>query len=197
MKIPVNSEPLFELVAVDLWRVEAPTQNIASTPSNRVQQALKRGDNTWVCVIQIMVPGPPHFAFVAYFVPRQSKGGTAMLHDQSTPFGRLARPFFFGDDDDFRDDHFKLIPRVVEGNFIVRNAVGTKPTILGRKLKQHYFRGREFCPLRRIFGSGSLLTGIFFLRLPFQRTTSSWTSILLPQQSRRRWWVWLMDTRSS
>ena len=62
-----------------------------------------------------------------------------------TPFGRLAKSFFFGNDDDFRDDHFKLIPKVVEANFIVKNAVGSKPAILGRKLKQVIHQSRISC----------------------------------------------------
>lgn len=36
---------------------------------------------------------------------------------------------------------FKLIPNIVAGPFIVRKAVGSKPTLLGRKLRQRYFRG--------------------------------------------------------
>jgi len=155
VKIPAG-EPLFDLVAVDLWRLdEAPCPNIAAQPGNRVQLARQRGDSTWIFVLQLQVPGPPWFAFVAYFVPKNRAGWDPKVFESSnrehcegnTPFSRLARPFFFGDDDDYRDDRFKLIPKVVEGNFIVRNAVGTKPTILGRKLKQHYFRGDNYFEL--------------------------------------------------
>jgi len=144
-RVKVAASPaLFDLVAVDLWRVEEPIPHIAAQPSNRVALAHARGDSPpWVFVLQIQVPGPPHFAFVAYFVPRDP----GCLRDGSTPFGRIADPFFFGTDDDFRDDRFKLIPRVVEGNFIVRNAVGAKPTILGRKLKQSYHRGPNYFEL--------------------------------------------------
>jgi hypothetical protein len=155
VKIPAG-EPLFDLVAVDLWRLnEGPCPNIAAQPGNRVQLARQRGDKTWTFVLQFQVPGPPWFAFVAYYVPRDvtnwslnRKGSSGGQQDApETPFDRLAKPFFFGDDDDYRDDHFKLIPKVVEGNFIVRNAVGAKPTILGRKLKQHYFRGENYFEL--------------------------------------------------
>ena len=34
--------------------------------------------------------------------------------EEDTPFGRIARPFFFGNDDDFRNNRFKLIPKVIE-----------------------------------------------------------------------------------
>ena len=32
--------------------------------------------------------------------------------DEDTPFGRVARPFFCGSDDEFRNNRFKLIPKV-------------------------------------------------------------------------------------
>jgi hypothetical protein len=89
------------------------------------------------------VPGPPHFTFVAYYVPKDPTS----IHNTQTPFGKLAQPFFFGEDDEYRNDRFKLIPKVQEGNFIVRNAVGAKPTILGRKLQQNYFRGPNYFEL--------------------------------------------------
>lgn len=119
-------------------------------------------------MIQLMVPGPPHFAFVAYFKPKDES-----ILTSDTPFGRLAQPFFFGEDDDFRDEHFKLIPKVpihqsqcsvivsgvsqvVQGNFIVKNAVGAKPAILGKKLKQHYFRGNKYFELDVDIASSSV-----------------------------------------
>lgn len=46
VKIPAT-DPLFDLVAIDMWQVNAPIQNIASRPSNRVQQARARGDDSW------------------------------------------------------------------------------------------------------------------------------------------------------
>ncbi|KAH8060725.1 hypothetical protein JL722_4838 [Aureococcus anophagefferens] len=49
------------------------------------------------------------------------------LRDGSTPLGRVAEPFFFGDDDAFRDDRFKMTPRVVDANWVVRRAVGQNP----------------------------------------------------------------------
>jgi hypothetical protein len=32
--------------------------------------------------------------------------------EEDTPFGRVARPFFYGNDDEFRNNRFKLIPKV-------------------------------------------------------------------------------------
>jgi hypothetical protein len=54
---------------------------------------------------------------------------------------RLARAVLLGSDDALRDARLKLIPRIVEGNWIVRRACPPTPAILGAKLKQHHFRG--------------------------------------------------------
>ena len=67
-KVKSNSAPsLFKLIAIDLFEVPEPTFNIAAHPQNRVTLAQQRGEKSWVFVMQIMVPGPPHLAFVAYF----------------------------------------------------------------------------------------------------------------------------------
>ncbi len=58
----------------------------------------------------------------------------------TTPAGRLMNQFLFGESDDFRNKSFKLIPRIVEGNYIVRKSVGSKPSILGKKISQTYIR---------------------------------------------------------
>ena len=55
----------------------------------------------------------------------------------------LFRRFVEGDDK-FRNERFKLIPRVVEGPWIVQRAVGAQPALLGQKLTQRYFRGPDY-----------------------------------------------------
>jgi hypothetical protein len=56
--------------------------------------------------MNIMVPGPPFLCFVVYLEGDKKK------IEEDTPFGRIARPFFNGNDDEFRNNRFKLIPRV-------------------------------------------------------------------------------------
>jgi hypothetical protein len=38
--------------------------------------------------------------------------------DADTPFGRVARPFFYGNDNEFRNNRFKLIPKVNKLDFM-------------------------------------------------------------------------------
>ena len=71
-KVKTPSAPnLFKLLAVDLFEVPEPTQNICANPRNRVNLALQRGEKTWVFVMNIMVPGPPFLSFVAYMEGNQ------------------------------------------------------------------------------------------------------------------------------
>lgn len=67
-KVKAVSMPyLLNLVAVDLFEVPATTKNICSHPKNRVYRALQRGEDAWVFAVNIMLPGPPCYTFVAYF----------------------------------------------------------------------------------------------------------------------------------
>ena len=66
---------------------------------------------------------------------------------EDTPFGRIARPFFDGNDDEFRNNRFKLIPKIVDGNMIIKMAVKDTPTLLGNKLKQYYYKDEHYFEL--------------------------------------------------
>jgi hypothetical protein len=106
-KVKCNSAPsMFRLIAIDLYETQGAAHNISAHPKNRVNLALQRGESTWVFVVNIMVPGDPYLAFVMYFQGNKSD------IDADTPFGRIARPFFYGNDDEFRNNRFKLIPKV-------------------------------------------------------------------------------------
>eukprot|EP01034_Spumella_vulgaris_P035207 gene35207-43404_t len=78
------------------------------------------------------------------------------LIEADTPFGRIARPFFNGNDDEFRNNRFKLIPKVTDGNFVVRMAVKDTPTLLGNKLKQYYHKGENYFELDVDVGSSAI-----------------------------------------
>ena len=54
-------------------------------------------------------------------------------------FDRCMRVFLEGDDHE-RDSRLKIIPRIAEGSWLVKKGVGTTPAILGRKVKQTYYR---------------------------------------------------------
>ena len=136
----INAGPsLFRLVAVDIVEVE---ENIytgmCAHPSERVQQSLARGDlPPFIFAVNVALPGPPCYHMMFYF----AVDDISLIDGTSdNPFSKLARDFFFSDSDEFRNKTFKLIPQVVEGNFIVRKAVGSTPCIMGTKIKLVYIR---------------------------------------------------------
>lgn len=58
-------------------------------------------------------------------------------------FDRVLAGFISGDNDAAakrRHNTFKLIPKVTKGSWVIRNAVGSTPVLLGKKLTTKYFR---------------------------------------------------------
>eukprot|EP00559_Dactyliosolen_fragilissimus_P007468 CAMPEP_0184870232 /NCGR_PEP_ID=MMETSP0580-20130426/36883_1 /TAXON_ID=1118495 /ORGANISM="Dactyliosolen fragilissimus" /LENGTH=343 /DNA_ID=CAMNT_0027372211 /DNA_START=124 /DNA_END=1155 /DNA_ORIENTATION=- len=106
----------------------------------------------FIFCVNIVVPGKENHHLVAYYAVDDLNliKGVETTSDEPDPhseFKTLAGKFFFGNSDTFRDSTFKLIPRIVKGNIIVKKAVGSKPTIIGRKLKQSYIRNERFFEL--------------------------------------------------
>jgi len=66
---------------------------------------------------------------------------------------RLYR-FLHGDDDE-RSSLFKMIPRIAEGSWVVRQSVGTTPVIVGRKLTTSYFITPKYVEVAVDVGSSS------------------------------------------
>mmetsp|Transcript_12143 Transcript_12143/g.21343 ORF Transcript_12143/g.21343 Transcript_12143/m.21343 type:complete len:489 (-) Transcript_12143:225-1691(-) len=140
----------FRLFAVDLVNTERPIHSaMCEHPEERIQRALARERETgtkelpeFVFAVNLCVPGSINYHNVYYFGADRSC--MEEIRNRTTPFGRLMSKFLYEDSNDFRNKTFKLIPRIVEGNYIVRKAVGSKPTILGRKIKQHYFRSERY-----------------------------------------------------
>jgi len=170
-KVPAT-KALFELVAVDNIRTNNRVDHIAAQKSNRVARALASGRRLpFMFVVSIQIPGPPFYSFVMYFAASPELEHI-LRHDGDEPepgFAKLAREFFLGDDDDFRDERFKLIPRIVEGPFVVRTTVPSKPALLGKKIKQRYYRTPHYLELDMDIGSSIIARRVVSLCLGFAR----------------------------
>lgn len=154
-KIP-SAPPAFRLVGVDLFQSSMPLEHISSRPDNMVQRELKRHAEAgttmpFTFVMNFVVPGNPRICLVLYY---QAPPGSNVLDDGSA-FAELMRDFLDGSDE-FRNERFKLIPCIVEGPFIVRQAVGTTPAIIGKKLRQPYFSGPQYFELDVDIGSSAV-----------------------------------------
>jgi Protein ENHANCED DISEASE RESISTANCE 2, C-terminal/START domain len=167
------------LMVVDVVSVDKPLYDGFSIhPTERIQLALQRERELlakglesdmppFIFVVNICLPGPPFYHGVYYYA----------IHDMSTingkngtPSSKLCNEFFFGSSDEFRDRTFKLIPQIVQGNFIVRKAVGSTPAIMGKKLRQMYVRNNRFFEVILDCGSSPVATGVIRLSLGYAKS---------------------------
>ena len=167
------------LIAVDLVHVDKPIYTGMTThPTERLQLALKREQSLkdkgvdsdlppFIFVMNIILPGPPFYHGVYYFAidDISTIDGT-----NGSPSSKLCNKFFFGDSDAFRDKTFKLIPQIVEGNFVVRKAVGSTPAIMGKKLRQLYVRTERSFEILVDCGSNAVATGVIRLSLGYAKS---------------------------
>jgi len=168
-----------QLIAYDAVRVDKPMlTGISMHPTERIQLALQREKEMqekgqysdvppFTFIVNIVIPGTQCFHAVFYYAVDDM---STIDGSDDTPSSRLCQKFFFGDSDEFRDNTFKLIPRIVEGNFLVRKAVGSTPAIMGTRLKQYYVRTDRFMELILDCGSSQVAEGVLKLSLGYART---------------------------
>jgi len=170
---------LFRLITVDVIKAEKQfLTGVSLHPGERIQKALEiekeakgRGVPSdmppFVFVMNLSLKGPPAYNLVFYFAVDDISliDGTT-----NTSFSKMCKKFFFGDSDEFRDNTFKMIPQIVKGNFIVRNAARSTPVILGKKLKQYYCKGERFCEVTIDTGSNQIANGAIKLCNGFSKT---------------------------
>lgn len=125
----------FHLVGVDLLSFESASDryNISAQSGS-----VARSTPKFMFVINMIIPGPENVSMVFYFQPTRDN-----WFEDGSAFSELLNDFLDGDDQ-FRNSRFKLIPTVVEGSFIIKQSVGSKPTLLGNKLKCPYHRGDNY-----------------------------------------------------
>mmetsp|Transcript_4273 Transcript_4273/g.6339 ORF Transcript_4273/g.6339 Transcript_4273/m.6339 type:complete len:255 (+) Transcript_4273:105-869(+) len=170
-----SKKAIFRLLTVDIVHCQnAAMTGLCSNPNERIQRALAREKKTGLQEL-------PDFVFAVNLVVPATKGihhcvfyfgcdDISVLKDLNTHSGRLATQFFFGDSDQFRNKRFKLIPRIEEGNLLVRKAVGSKPAILGRKLKQVYIRTDRYFELIINISSDTVASKIVSLSVGYAKT---------------------------
>lgn len=173
----------FRLLTVDMVKCEDPKKPImtglCAHPNERYQRAVARENATgvkelppFVFCINLVIPTSSILYHVVFYFGIDN---IDLINDRATtPFGKLANQFFFSNraTDAFRNATFKLIPRIVEGNFIVRKAVGAKPAILGKKIKQTYIRTDRYMELIVDIASEPVAAKIVNLTIGYAKTLS-------------------------
>mmetsp|Transcript_18423 Transcript_18423/g.37351 ORF Transcript_18423/g.37351 Transcript_18423/m.37351 type:complete len:342 (-) Transcript_18423:596-1621(-) len=174
---------LFRLLTADIIEVTSVLPSGGSLclhPGGRLQSALRRargGDPLafpfpLVFCVNIRIPHstPGREYHIASYYAVDDLGQIDGTSD--APHAELARRFFFGgeEEDEFRHNTFKFLPRIVEGNTLVRKAVGAKPVIMGRKLKQSYVRGQGFFELIIDVGSDKVANKIVKMSIGYSKS---------------------------
>lgn len=173
-KIPSQRQAL-RLVNVELYKSNDPIEHIglssfagfergsgSNTPGGG--SLAVPNDQSLVLVINFIIPGPRFHSLVLYFTPEDP----AELKKNSV-FADLFHEFFHGPSDEFRSKRLKLIPRVVQGTWPIREGVGTTPAILGTKTYQKYFQGKQYLEVDYDIGSSTVAASISKLLLGYSR----------------------------
>jgi hypothetical protein len=94
-------------------------------------------EKSFIFAVNLQVPGTPEVSLLTtWSIPPPAPQTSPSMRK----FYSLLQRFVRGPAS-FRNQRFKLIPRLVEGPWVVRSAVGAKPALLGTKLAQRYFVG--------------------------------------------------------
>ncbi|GAX83935.1 hypothetical protein CEUSTIGMA_g11359.t1 [Chlamydomonas eustigma] len=147
VKIPAGMSA-FTLSAFDMVSLPHAVQHVA-----RYLPSVRKSGAPFGIVINLVIPGTPLLSLVATFVtdrdcfalankkpPEDPMDGQ---HEGWTPFDFALHRFITGDNVT-RNKMLKLIPHIDSGNWIVKNAVGTKPLIVGKALKTTYFDTKQY-----------------------------------------------------
>ncbi|CAK4631368.1 unnamed protein product [Aphanomyces euteiches] len=150
-----SERQIFRLLGVELYRFDEVKKmgaiGLKSLSSNRPE-------DSFYFVVNLLLP--PGYSLVLYFTPEERD-----FLQEGSAWAELCADFFDGEDPSFRSKRLKLIPRVVEGNWVVREGVGSTPTILGTKMTHRYYRGDQFCEVDFYVGSSSVASGLVRLLL--------------------------------
>mmetsp|Transcript_33797 Transcript_33797/g.40846 ORF Transcript_33797/g.40846 Transcript_33797/m.40846 type:complete len:556 (-) Transcript_33797:334-2001(-) len=145
--------PAFRLVGVDFFEVKEHQEHIALRPETLVNRIEEQA--AFMFIIQLMIPGSTQYSVCIYFTPDDN----SPTRGDGSPFSKVLAEFLDGTDEE-RTDRFKLIPRVVEGSWIVRQTVGNTPTILGRKVRQPYHIGSNYIEVDVDIASSSVAAAV-------------------------------------
>lgn len=182
-----SEESAFKLLSVDLVKVQTPIYSgMCSHPDERIQKALRRekygetlgGDirnndeefllPQFVFALNLCIPAAADNGFYhAVFYFGADKDQMDEIKQGTTPFSRVMDKFIFGNCDEYRNKSLKLIPRVADGNYIIKHAIGTKPVILGKEMNQIYVKGERYLEVIVDISSNHVANGITKLCLGY------------------------------
>ncbi|KAK6912466.1 Protein ENHANCED DISEASE RESISTANCE 2, C-terminal [Dillenia turbinata] len=160
-------EYLFKPTAVDWLKSSTRLDNVLGRSDNRVSQSLikahslKKALKTFIFAVNLQVPGKDQYSAVFYFST-----------DEPIQPGSLLYRFINGDDQ-FRNQRFKLVNRIVKGPWIVKAAVGNYAAcLLGKAVTCRYFRGENYLEIDVDIGSSAIARTIVHLAIGHVRSVT-------------------------
>lgn len=121
---------VFDLMMVELFTSNDKIGNVAAREGSYLRTARQVGDTRQYLVIVYVTPSAPYVHVILYYAVNGEKV-EALPHLRGLWERFSARG---AEADAFRNERWKVIPRVAEGSWIVSTAVGTKPALLAQKL---------------------------------------------------------------
>lgn len=153
---------LLHPAGVDWLRATSKLDHVLSRADNRVMHALRKsqceGSNSakksFILAVNLQIPGRDHHSAVFYFAT-----------DDPIPSGSLLYRFIHGDDN-YRNQRFKIVNRIVKGPWIMKATVGNySACLLGKALNCHYHSGPNYLEIDVDISSSKVATAILRLAL--------------------------------
>eukprot|EP01134_Creolimax_fragrantissima_P004401 CFRG4401T1 len=133
-----TSSPVFQLVALDIFTCENTINEHLAGDKDHVLQTDEAQDGPYTVVFNLMIPASTSYNIVLYYRCSDPK---SLVGD--SPFALCWNEFLNGNDEE-RNNRFKMIPKIVEGSWIIKQAVGSTPVIMGKKLRTAYYIGKNY-----------------------------------------------------
>lgn len=141
------SDPsIFKLVGIYKCNLEKPIKHIGFAIKNN---NVVKNEDDFIFAIQFMIPKN---SYIIYFKCKK----TAIYADS------LMYNFFVNQNttSEFRNNAFKLIPHIIEGNKFIKMAVTDTPCLIGNKLKQYYYINPNYFEIDVDISSSSIAKNI-------------------------------------
>lgn len=168
---------LLDSAGVDWIRCNAKLDHILAREDNRVMNAFRRSNTSsksFLMAVNLQIPGREHHSAVFYF---SSKADEPIESDS------LLYKFINGSDE-YRNNRFKLVNKIVKGPRILKTAVGNySACLLGKAVSCSYHRGEDYLEIDVDIGSSSLATTILRLALGCVRSVTVDMGFLVEAQA--------------
>ncbi|XP_044463502.1 protein ENHANCED DISEASE RESISTANCE 2-like [Mangifera indica] len=151
---------LLSPIGMDWLRSSTKLDNVLGRPDNRVSHALRKAQSmgkslkSFIFAVNLQVPGKDQHSAVFYFATEDPIPACSLLYR------------FVNGDDEFRNQRFKIVNRIVKGPWVVKKTVGNySACLLGKALTCNYHRGPNYLEIDVDIASSTIASAILHLAL--------------------------------